>query len=228
MIVQTSDAQTVPGLFLNVKEAQSGLVSLLTTQKAAQWKHAIPHLSLAVKSAAPMQQVHQGELQQVLDILSPVKSPIKSMGEPASPGALSLDDSGYVFTDQLLGEGMAQVRLAKHTKTGRMVAIKILQKSTMDSQTAHNVTRELMVLGGLHHPNVTPLLQVIDSPTSLYMVMQLEKGGELFTYIQQRGRLPEGEAVGMFRQIVSAVEYCHSQSIVHRDLKPENSTAWRS
>jgi serine/threonine-protein kinase HSL1, negative regulator of Swe1 kinase len=47
--------------------------------------------------------------------------------------------------------------------------------------------------------------------------------GELFDYIRgSHGGLEEKEAVKIFRQILSAVGYCHSFNICHRDLKPEN------
>lgn len=48
------------------------------------------------------------------------------------------------------------------------------------------------------------------------------EGGELFEYISEHGPLPEIEAVRLFRQIISAVSYCHRFNICHRDLKPEN------
>lgn len=57
---------------------------------------------------------------------------------------------------------------------------------------------------------------------SSYLVLEYVDGGELFEYIYQRGRLDEAEAVKYFRQILSAVGYCHSFKICHRDLKPEN------
>lgn len=82
-----------------------------------------------------------------------------------------------------------------------------------------------MVLGGLVHDHIVPLLQVIDSEEEVYMVMEMETGGELFSYIVQKGKIPEPEAVYIFRQIVSAVDYFHKQDIVHRDLKPENGKA---
>lgn len=47
-------------------------------------------------------------------------------------------------------------------------------------------------------------------------------GGDMFSYIDAYGPLPEFEMVGYFRQIISALEYVHSFNICHRDLKPEN------
>jgi serine/threonine-protein kinase HSL1 (negative regulator of Swe1 kinase) len=55
-----------------------------------------------------------------------------------------------------------------------------------------------------------------------YLVLEYVDKGELFTHIASRGRLPEVEAMKCFRQILSAVGYCHSFKICHRDLKPEN------
>lgn len=54
------------------------------------------------------------------------------------------------------------------------------------------------------------------------MVMPWAVGGELFDYVQKRKRLSEPEARHFMRQLVDAVDFCHSQGIVHRDLKLEN------
>jgi serine/threonine-protein kinase HSL1, negative regulator of Swe1 kinase len=55
-----------------------------------------------------------------------------------------------------------------------------------------------------------------------YLVLEYVENGELFEHIAARGRLGEQEAIKYFRQILSAVGYCHSFNICHRDLKPEN------
>jgi serine/threonine protein kinase len=101
--------------------------------------------------------------------------------------------------------------------------VKIIEKKSLDTLSLQNLIRELLVLGGLTHDHIVPLLQVIDSPDQIYMVMEMETGGELFSYIVDKGKLSEDESVYIFRQIISAVDYFHSQDIVHRDLKPENS-----
>ena len=55
-----------------------------------------------------------------------------------------------------------------------------------------------------------------------YLIMEYVDGGELFHYVDERKGLPEDETVYIFRQIVSALLYCHRLLICHRDLKPEN------
>lgn len=55
-----------------------------------------------------------------------------------------------------------------------------------------------------------------------YLVLEYVDNGELFEHITANGRLVEEDAIRYFRQILSAVGYCHSFKICHRDLKPEN------
>ena len=53
-------------------------------------------------------------------------------------------------------------------------------------------------------------------------MLEYIEGGELFHYISRNGRLPEGEAIRIFRQMIAGLSYCHLFNICHRDLKPEN------
>uniref|UniRef100_A0A671R8G3 non-specific serine/threonine protein kinase n=1 Tax=Sinocyclocheilus anshuiensis TaxID=1608454 RepID=A0A671R8G3_9TELE len=66
------------------------------------------------------------------------------------------------------------------------------------------------------------LFEVIETEKTLYLVMEYASGGEVFDYLVSHGRMKEKEGRAKFRQIVSAVHYCHQKNIVHRDLKAEN------
>jgi len=82
--------------------------------------------------------------------------------------------------------------------------------------------REIEILKQLDHPNIIKLYDVHEENDICYMVFEYVAGGELFDFIVRQGRLSENDARKFMRQIVSAIEYCHSLLIVHRDLKPEN------
>uniref|UniRef100_A0A915K356 non-specific serine/threonine protein kinase n=1 Tax=Romanomermis culicivorax TaxID=13658 RepID=A0A915K356_ROMCU len=58
--------------------------------------------------------------------------------------------------------------------------------------------------------------------TERYLVLEHVGGGELFDYLVRKGRLTPKEARKFFRQILSALDFCHAHNICHRDLKPEN------
>lgn len=74
----------------------------------------------------------------------------------------------------------------------------------------------------VQHPNVIRLYQVIDTPSKLYLILELG-GGDLYDYIMKHEQgLPEKDALNYFSQIVCAISYCHKLHVVHRDLKPEN------
>ncbi|RVE76639.1 hypothetical protein OJAV_G00010400 [Oryzias javanicus] len=136
------------------------------------------------------------------------------------------DEQPHVGNYRLLktiGKGnFAKVKLAKHTLTGREVAIKIIDKTQLNPTSMQKLFREVSVMKMLNHPNIVKLFEVIETEKTLYLVMEYASGGEVFDYLVAHGRMKEKEARAKFRQIVSAVEYCHQKRIVHRDLKAEN------
>uniref|UniRef100_A0A671WX72 non-specific serine/threonine protein kinase n=1 Tax=Sparus aurata TaxID=8175 RepID=A0A671WX72_SPAAU len=102
------------------------------------------------------------------------------------------------------------------------VAIKIIDKTQLNPTSLQKLFREVSVMKILNHPNIVKLFEVIETDKTLYLVMEYASGGEVFDYLVAHGRMKEKEARAKFRQIVSAVEYCHQKRIVHRDLKAEN------
>ncbi|XP_022707270.1 MAP/microtubule affinity-regulating kinase 3-like isoform X3 [Varroa jacobsoni] len=122
-----------------------------------------------------------------------------------------------------IGKGnFAKVKLARHLPTNKEVAIKIIDKTQLNQSSLQKLFREVRIMKMLSHPNIVKLYQVIETEKTLYLVMEYASGGEVFDYLVAHGRMKEKEARAKFRQIVSAVQYCHQKRIIHRDLKAEN------
>uniref|UniRef100_A0A096MCS9 MAP/microtubule affinity-regulating kinase 3 n=1 Tax=Poecilia formosa TaxID=48698 RepID=A0A096MCS9_POEFO len=136
------------------------------------------------------------------------------------------DEQPHIGNYRLLktiGKGnFAKVKLARHVLTCREVAIKIIDKTQLNPTSLQKLFREVRIMKGLNHPNIVKLFEVIETEKTLYLVMEYASGGEVFDYLVSHGRMKEVEARAKFRQIVSAVHYCHTKNIVHRDLKAEN------
>uniref|UniRef100_A0A673TL47 Serine/threonine-protein kinase SIK3 n=1 Tax=Suricata suricatta TaxID=37032 RepID=A0A673TL47_SURSU len=128
----------------------------------------------------------------------------------------SADEQPHIGNYRLqktIGKGnFAKVKLARHVLTGREVAVKIIDKTQLNPTSLQKV---------FNYFNIK-LFEVIETEKTLYLVMEYASGGEVFDYLVAHGRMKEKEARAKFRQIVSAVQYCHQKCIVHRDLKAEN------
>ncbi|XP_007955483.1 serine/threonine-protein kinase BRSK1 [Orycteropus afer afer] len=125
--------------------------------------------------------------------------------------------------EKTLGKGQTGlVKLGVHCVTGQKVAIKIVNREKLSESVLMKVEREIAILKLIEHPHVLKLHDVYENKKYLYLVLEHVSGGELFDYLVKKGRLTPKEARKFFRQIVSALDFCHSYSICHRDLKPEN------
>jgi protein kinase A len=119
----------------------------------------------------------------------------------------------------------ARVRVAKakgRPKTAPM-ALKILhkQKVLMMNEVDH-VKNEIKVLNAVDHPFIVKLQASWQDHRSIYMLMDFVNGGELFSVIQRKRRIPEDQARLWIAELVLAFEHLHSMDIAYRDLKPEN------
>ncbi|KAL2094741.1 hypothetical protein ACEWY4_009460 [Coilia grayii] len=144
----------------------------------------------------------------------------KSMSTPLDH---ELPHVGHYRLIKTIGKGnFAKVKLARHEPTGKEVAVKIIDKTQLNSSSLQKLFREVRIMKQLNHPNIVKLFEVIETERTLYLIMEYASGGEVFDYLVAHGRMKEKEARAKFRQIVSAVQYCHQKCIVHRDLKAEN------
>lgn len=119
-----------------------------------------------------------------------------------------------------LGEGgFATVFEALHIGTGDKRAVKKIsfrRQSELDACDS-----ELKILIQLDHPNIMKFYEVFQEPNLIYLVTELCLGGTFIQFFESSMWDAE-EARILFKDVVSAVHYCHKQNVLHRDIKPEN------
>ncbi|XP_047165919.1 CBL-interacting serine/threonine-protein kinase 10 [Vigna umbellata] len=124
---------------------------------------------------------------------------------------------------RLLGQGtFGKVYYGRSAITNQSVAIKMIDKDKiMRTGQVEQIRREISVMRLTRHPNIIQLFEVMANKSKIYFVMEYAKGGELFNKVA-KGKLKEDVAHKYFKQLINAVDYCHSRGVFHRDIKPEN------
>ena len=127
---------------------------------------------------------------------------------------------------QELGRGAyAKVYRVQNNKTKGVFACKELAKSKIND--IEKFRKEINVMSKCDHPNIIKLYEIYEDPRYLELIMEQCLGGSLFDRLLKKMEdedetFSEKEASIIFKQIVTAISYCHNQGIVHRDLKMEN------
>ncbi|KAG2232180.1 hypothetical protein INT48_004108 [Thamnidium elegans] len=138
------------------------------------------------------------------------KPPVKQY--PPSPDTYLNGIGDYTFVRQV-GQGkFSRVMLSYHCLTRKQVAIKIIDKRVHDYRVMSRLVREISLMEVLDHPNIVRLYETYETTDSLYLVMEYVDGFNLDEFLAQKGgRLNETEAKDIFRQMVAAMDYCHSK-----------------
>jgi calcium-dependent protein kinase len=112
----------------------------------------------------------------------------------------------------------------KNKTTGEKRACKQLTKGKIANM--EKFTIEINIMIKMDHPNIIKLYEVFEDNRYIHLIMEMCTGGELFDRIidriNKKKLFTEKEAAIIFKQMMSAICYCHGQKICHRDLKPEN------
>ncbi|XP_038161291.1 serine/threonine-protein kinase D3-like isoform X1 [Cyprinodon tularosa] len=129
-----------------------------------------------------------------------------------------------IFADDVLGSGQFGIVYGgKHRKTGRDVAIKIIDKMRFPTKQESQLRNEVAILQNLHHPGIVNLDCMFETPEQVYVVMEKLHGDMLEMILSsEKSRLPERLTKFLVTQILVALRHLHFKNIVHCDLKPEN------
>ncbi|RVE60741.1 hypothetical protein OJAV_G00184110 [Oryzias javanicus] len=123
---------------------------------------------------------------------------------------------------KVIGDGnFAVVKECVERATGQEFALKIIDKARCCGKE-HLIENEVAVLRRVRHPSIIQLIEVDETPTQLFLVMELVKGGDLFDAITSSTKYSERDASAMVYNLAGAIKYLHRMNIVHRDIKPEN------
>jgi eukaryotic-like serine/threonine-protein kinase len=120
--------------------------------------------------------------------------------------------------------GMAEVWLARRADGAikREVALKLPLLTRLRRDLEPRFAREREILAGLNHPNIARLFDAgFANDGQPYLALEYVVGTTFTAYCDQR-RLPPRHRLGLFRQVLSAVQYAHTHLVIHRDLKPSN------
>lgn len=165
-------------------------------------------------------------MQGILDRFRKKKNEAQAKPPETSNRIFDLNDSNiheHYTIKHLLGKGSFSTVKLGIGRDGRQVAIKIIDKNSIDVKVA-SLKTEVRILMNVKHPNIVSLLDVFEDNEKVYLIMELMTGGELFDRICNDfpNGYSEKQSSILIKKTLEAVEYFHEKGIIHRDLKPEN------
>lgn len=168
---------------------------------------------------------------------------------PLTPGTVLRSENYTYHIEKMLGHGAFGITYLVNTSvsmqgqlgtihTGVKVALKefymekemkrvgseltIISPDSNVQVYADKFRREARKLAMLSHPNIVRVLEVFEANNTIYYSMEYLPDGNLNSYVNKKGGLPEKEAIGCIRQIGSALSYLHTNKMLHLDVKPAN------
>jgi serine/threonine-protein kinase len=129
----------------------------------------------------------------------------------------------YVLHSKLGSGGMGQVFKARHSRLGRVVAVKVLHDGHLASPEAiRRFQREVRAASRLSHTHIVHALDADADDGRPYLVLEYVEGTELGRLVKEHGPVPAAQACEYIRQAALALQHAHDKGMVHRDVKPSN------
>ena len=129
----------------------------------------------------------------------------------------------YLILDQIGQGGMGRVYLARDTRLGRLVALKVLSRERMANPRALIRFRREAKLGAqLQHENLIRVYDEGNIGEMPYLVMEYITGKTVAQMMAEQGRILPAEAAELARQVALGLEHLHQKDLLHRDVNPTN------
>lgn len=129
----------------------------------------------------------------------------------------------YLILDKVGAGGMGVVYKALHQSMNRVVALKVLPPTAVDSaDKVERFRREARAAAKLSHPNIVTVFDAAESNGTHFLAMEYVDGPDLQRVVREQGPLSVPLAVNYIRDASQALQHVHEQGIVHRDIKPAN------
>jgi serine/threonine protein kinase len=130
---------------------------------------------------------------------------------------------GYELLEVIASGGMGTVFKARQTSLDKMVALKLLSPNlARDSNYVERFVREARALAKLNHPNVVTVIDVGRADEHYYLIMELVPGKTFADLIEEKGCLPQIDALSVILSVARALQHAEKHHLIHRDIKPEN------
>ncbi|XP_035850734.1 serine/threonine-protein kinase D1 isoform X3 [Sander lucioperca] len=196
--------------------SSSNLISGVGQDVARMWEMAIQHALMPSVSTGVSHSSHRSGHKEISISISVSNCQIQEN--------VDINSVYQIFPDEVLGSGQFGIVYGgKHRKSGRDVAIKIIDKLRFPTKQESQLRNEVAILQSLHHPGVVNLDCMFETPERVFVVMEKLHGDMLEMVLSsEKGRLPERITKFMVTQILVALRHLHFKNIVHCDLKPEN------
>lgn len=147
----------------------------------------------------------------------------------------SFSRGNYKIGISIAHGAFGDVRLARHKDSNDEVIIKIIEKSLLakaENEYKVNgipiksgqelINNEIEILKNVDHKNIVKLIEIFESKSSYYLVLEYCQQKDLFEKLENEGKFQEETAKYILYQLADAMNYIHSMKIAHRDLKLEN------
>jgi serine/threonine protein kinase len=129
---------------------------------------------------------------------------------------------GYQIERLVTTGGMGEVYLARHGRTGRLIALKFLRRHlAATEQAVHRFQTEARAISALCHPNIVAIHEFGESPEGLFIAMEWVEG-ITWRAVMKNGAACVSNVAYWGSQAAAALQEAHHAGVLHRDIKPEN------